>query len=327
MQSSEARKIQVAAAAYPRECGGKLAALKPRLFLKFAWVLLFLFCLAPALKAATDRGVWFWDQPTYPFGSVNVVGKHAKETQAINKFLRWKIDHVYGSYGNCATPAIAAWNQRLHANGISSELLLSENTWIYPRNRGSLLALIQSNLLDFNKIHPAKGRFDGLHLDIEPHGLPGWSRWSPAEKKARLHLLRDTYQAVRAYLDSNGGTLIPIYADLPVWLDQIPGPIGWQSARERDAFFAAITSTVTEFSLMAFERSTLAAIQAGVAYEMGGYPGRFRVALEANIGPSHHTWSDFADFMNMVRQVEGSYPGIGLDIQDFAQFASFAPAP
>ena len=328
MQLKARREVLDRAFVFFERSGGSRASSRRAPILSFAWLTLGLFlCFAPVLQAATDRGVWFWDDPTYPFGSVNVVGNHAQETTAINEFLRWQIKHIYGSYGNCTTPDIAAWNQQLHANGLTSQLLLSENTWIDPKYRTSLLTLIQTNLLDFNNTQAVDARFDGLHLDIEPNGLPGWTGWSPAKKKAKFYLLRDTYQAVRTYLDSNGGTLIPVYADLAVWYDQLSGPIGWTNGAERDACFTAITSTVTEISLMAFERPTLAAIQAGVRYETGTYPGKFRGALETNIGASPHTWPDFTAFMNMVGQVEGAYPGLGLDIQDFAQFETFAPPP
>ena len=58
------------------------------------------------------------------------------------------------------------------SKGLSVQLLLGENSWIYPINRDRIIAII--NLFNrFNKVAGSNG-FDGLHLDIEPHSLPDW---------------------------------------------------------------------------------------------------------------------------------------------------------
>ena len=58
------------------------------------------------------------------------------------------------------------------SKGLSVQLLLGENSWIYPDNREKLLAIV--NLFNrFNKLAGSNG-FDGLHLDIEPHSLTQW---------------------------------------------------------------------------------------------------------------------------------------------------------
>ena len=58
------------------------------------------------------------------------------------------------------------------SRGLSVQLLLGENSWIYPDNREKLLAIV--NLFNrFNKLAGNNG-FDGLHLDIEPHSLTRW---------------------------------------------------------------------------------------------------------------------------------------------------------
>ena len=93
-------------------------------------------------SAQVPRGVWWWTGTTARWGSAGVVGTAEKEQAAVEEFRRWQIGQVYGSYG--ARPVsepgvIASWNTRLHAAGMESQLLLSENTWIFPDVRPNFL--------------------------------------------------------------------------------------------------------------------------------------------------------------------------------------------
>ena len=200
---------------------------------------------------------------------------------------------------------------------------MSENTWIFPQNRNNLLTVhIQPKLIDFNAAATnAAQRYDALHLDIEPHGLPQWGTNTPAGRKDYLFQLRDTFQAVRTYLDQNGASDIPVYADLPVWYDQLSTPVGWNSTAERDAWFAALGQSLAGISLMAYERDTAASIENGVAWELQNFTNECRIALEANVGTNGNTWPNFSALMIMLQAEEqtGSPPR-RLDVHDFVQF-------
>ena len=60
----------------------------------------------------------------------------------------------------------------LKSQGLTVQLLLGENTWVYPENREKLLDIVKL----FNRFNLIAGNsgFDGLHLDIEPHSLSDW---------------------------------------------------------------------------------------------------------------------------------------------------------
>lgn len=60
----------------------------------------------------------------------------------------------------------------MKSQGLTVQLLLGENTWVYPENREKLLAIVKL----FNRFNLIAGNsgFDGLHLDVEPHSLPDW---------------------------------------------------------------------------------------------------------------------------------------------------------
>ncbi len=278
---------------------------------------------APASK---HRCVWFWQSPGSPYGASNIVGNAVLENQTI-AFLqhRW-VKRVYGSYGSQPVTdpgVIATWNDKLQVAGIQSQFLMSENTWIFPTNHASLLTKISERVLDFNN---APGRataekFDGLHLDIEPQGLAGWSSLTSAEKRDLLLLLRDTYAAVRQHLTDAGVPTFPVYADLPVWFDNLPvdgGSIGWTNAVERDQWYADIATSLTGISLMAFDRTTFSSIDNGVSWERANVSGAsVRVGLEADIGAGL-TWEVLPDFDAMMETLEAAYgAGGAVDIQSY----------
>ena len=243
------------------------------------------------------------------------------------QFLKaWNFGRVYCSFSDQtrANPAVIySWNTKLHAAGISSQLLLSENTWIFPENRTNLLTVhIQPELIDFNAAATnAAPRYDALHLDIEPQGLPQWGTNTPAGRKDYLYQLRDTFQAVRTYLDQHGAADIPVYADLPVWYDQLPTPVGWDSTAERDAWFGALEQSLAGISFMAYDRTTVASIESGVSWEMQYLTNECRVALEADVGTNGNTWLNFDVLMQVIQTEEHTgTPPRRVDVHDFVHF-------
>ncbi len=273
-------------------------------------------------SANKNRAVWFWASSGSPYGSANIVGTPVTENQTIDFFNARGIKHVYGSYQNrpVSEPGtIAAWNTKLHAEGIESQFLMSENTWIYTANHASFLSKITNRLIDFNDGRPAAEQFDGLHLDIEPQALdPDWADATPTEKRDLLNLLSDTYAVVRTHFVTSGLPAFPVYADLPVWFDS-SSSIGWTDDAERDAWFAAISTNLTGVSLMPFERETFSQIDNGVMWERTNITNAaVRIGLETSIGPSPETWPTSIDFNNMMETLETNY-GIdeATDIQSY----------
>ncbi len=292
-------------------------------FAGFLLALIFPLCRT---AAAEPRGTWWWTSAGQPWGVDQVLGDNNKETQVLQFLKAWNFGRVYCSFSTQtrANPAvIRAWNTKLHAAGISSQLLLSENTWIFPQNRTNLLTVhIQPKLIDFNAASPnAAERYDGLHLDIEPQGLPQWGTNTPAGRRDLLLLLRDTFQAVRTYLDQHGAADIPVYADLPVWYDQLPTPVGWDSTAERDAWFAALGQSLAGISLMAYDRDTADSIESGVSWEIQNFTNECRVALEADVGTNGNTWLNFYALMAMIQTEEHTgTPPRRMDVHDFVHF-------
>jgi hypothetical protein len=297
--------------------------------MKFALPILALLSLSLPLQAVKNRGVWFWRDTGNPCGAATIVGNATTENATITFLTANGIKHVYGSYEDrpVSEPAvISTWNTKLHTAGIQSQFLMSENTWILTANRPALLALITQRLINFNNTpgRTAVQKFDGLHLDIEPQGLPDWTTATPAQKRSYLTDLQDTYTAVRAHLTAAGMTSFPIHADLPVWFDNLitdGGSVGWLDATDRDTWFADIATTLTGISLMPFDRLTFSSINHGVTWERANITGAVvRCGIEADIGTGK-TWPTVPNFKAMIETMETAYtPAGAVDIQSYRKW-------
>jgi hypothetical protein len=131
---------------------------------------------------------------------------------------------------------------------------------------------------------------------------------------------------VRGFLDERGAKDIPVYADLPVWYDQVGKPVGWESVAERDAWFADLGRSVAGISLMAYERNTAAKIENGVAWELQHFKGEVRIGLEASVG-TDKTWNSLNNLKAMIQLQETAKPPRIVDIHDFVQFHDLVAKP
>lgn len=289
-------------------------------------VIILNFLLAPSAEASKKRGIWFWGDSSSPYGSVNIVGNNVLENQTIAFFKSKKIKLVYGSYGNrlvTESNVIAQWNVKLHEENMESQSLMSQNTWIYPTNRPNLLTKISDRLLTFNNFpgRPADEKFDALHLDIEPQGLTNWSDLTSTEKRDHLLLLRDTFVDVRQHLVNEGEPNFRVYADLPVWFDNLPvdgGSIGWANATQRNQWFADVADALTGITFMPFKRDTIGSITNGLSWEMENISGAsIRIGHLVDVGD---TWPTLADFNDMMETMEGFYGTRATDIQKYSDW-------
>ena len=297
-----------------------------RRFILFA--LLTIFIASPAW-ANKHRAVWFWRTTNSVYGSHQIVGNGTLENLTLSFFENKHIKKVYGSYSSrsITEPAVVAnWNQKLQAAHIESQFLMSENTWIFDTNWASFTNKISTRLINFNN-EPGRTsaeKFDALHLDLEPQALSNWSSLATTVKRDYLFHLRDTYDLVRTHFINAGEPDFPVYADLPVWFDNLPidgGSIGWSNAAERDQWFDDISQSLTGISLMPFDRTSFSSISNGVAWEVANITNaKVRVGIEADIGTAK-TWPDVPAFNDMVEQLEiaTTYPK-AVDIQSYRQW-------
>ncbi len=71
----------------------------------------------------------------------------------------------------------------------------------------------------FNRYGPAEARFDGVHLDIEPHGLPQWKKADIALKCDLLtQFVEVNHKAVARVRATDPGVVYGV--DIVFWLDK-----------------------------------------------------------------------------------------------------------
>jgi hypothetical protein len=305
-------------------------------------LLLLCFCISPAEAnpvKGPERGVWFW-QGTLgdTHGSIEVVGDAVKEDAMITFLKAHKISKVYGSYGNRpATPTgaaeIAIWNSKLHAEGMESQILMSETSWIFPDKHPNLLAALADRLVNFNAGRPASEQFDGLHFDVEPQSYKdshdgidndnGWPDITSSEKRDYVVMLGGMYGVARAFLDSAIGPGFPVWGDIPVWYDNLTESIAWTDAAERDLWFSEAASNLTGFVMMAFEITDFPTIESRTDWERTNISGALlRYALRVKVGTgTTNDWPTMGHFFAMRNQVEDAYGhDKAVDIQDYADY-------
>ena len=272
-----------------------------------------------------NRGVWFWNMPSSPYGAANIVGTGnvALENQTVAQFKHWGIANVYGSYGNdletAQTNNLAAWNTLLSQNGIVSQLLISDDKW-RPGDAQDL-----TDMINFNKHQPAAAQFKAVHLDIEPQGL---ATWGTDNRYLDLVALANTFLSVRSNLNANGESNIPIYADLTDWFDST-NAINWSYANPgnpvaaRDQWFAGLSNSLAGVTLMAYGQSTTSKVESVVSWEMTHIPGVVRVGLDVN-----DPFTDLESMLSVANGVESFYgPSAGIDIYDYQLFEEATSVP
>ncbi len=280
------------------------------------------------------RGVWFWREDGQYNGAGAIVGDPLREAQTLATFGAYGFRRVYGSYdwgSATAETDIAAWNAQLAAAGRWRTLLMSENTWVDSANWPNLQTKLQDRIVTYNAAVATNETFTSVHFDIEPHALPAWSGLSEAGKRAYLDDLLATFQMIRAYLDMQGATSIRIYADLPVWYDNLPpalggtGSIGWTSITDRENWWNDLGAALNGITLMAFERDTLSQITNAVTWEIDNFPREVRIGIEVDIGPTK-TWPSFNAMLAMASQIEAPWSlNKGVDFQSYRLFKGAIP--
>jgi len=286
--------------------------------------------------AELHRGVWFWGSTTLPdaspspFGSIDVVddvvADGTDEDETIAFFTAHGVKRVYGSYQNRPVSDagdIAAWNTKLDDAGIESQLLLDGNE---VADVGYLTTKITNRLINFNLAMGTDeaAKFDALHLDLEPQGLPAWDSGTPADKRALLQELYDAYVTIRNHLTAAGAPFdtMPIYADMPFFWDKLPvdsGSVDWADAADRDDWYSDCTTVLEGISVMTFSKDNFASVDAAIDYERTGpFVGKARVGIQPKVGPGE-LWLAIFEYNAVMNDLEAAYGPTGAtDIENYA---------
>lgn len=166
--------------------------------------LLFTLWIFQAPASAQIHGLWFWKSQT--------VLENPGSAESLRDFCQSQgINEVYVSISTRDTPSdidhLARLNSLLHRSNIRVEALLSsENADEGGKHLDKLLDHVRG-IVQFNQTHPS-GRFDGIHLDIEPQQRP--------ENKGpgNLRFLPGLVEAYRAVRTAAASARLPVNADI-----------------------------------------------------------------------------------------------------------------
>jgi len=110
-----------------------------------------------------------------------------------------------------------------HAHSLRIHALTGDPSHTRTAKHGRVISLVEA-LLAFNVSSDAEGRFDGLHLDIEPHGLPEWKKADTALRCELLGQFVELHRLVAERLRREKDSIL-LGTDLVFWLNK-SGPDG-----------------------------------------------------------------------------------------------------
>lgn len=296
--------------------------------------------LVTTAQGVPNRGLWFWGSTTLPggasstHGSSDVVGDGPEEDAAIIFMTNYGVKRVFGSYQNrpVSEPSvIAAWNAKLDAAGIDSQLLIEGSGVNNTTQVASIQAKITNRLINFNNSlgSDTASKFDALHLDLEPQQLDLWKDDAVGtDKRALLTDLSNVYSAIRTQLDDAGFTSMPIYADINFSWDKLPaagGSVAWTIGTagtgeiDRDSWYAGLSPALAGLSIMTFSKSTASALEVATAFERSGvFPGSVVVGIQPRTGVGE-LWANHSAFYSVMSQLEINIGTLeATDIENYA---------
>lgn len=183
------------------------------------------------VKAATDRGVWVWEEDSYaifldPDAAATAIDM-AKQQRLTTFYL---YADAFRDRNLIVTHAadVQRLIKRFHDGGIKVQALLGSwylhtERYVLTEQRAEALAMFR-RVFEFNAAAPPDSRFDAVHFDIEPHQLEEW-------KKDSNKMLLQFLDLGRAIMDlsTERGNAAPVGPDIPFWFDGIT--LEWQGER------------------------------------------------------------------------------------------------
>jgi len=175
------------------------------------------------------RAIWIWETSTYRM--LSDAGFRAEsitflKSRAINTVYLYADSFQKQDLLVTDPATYAALIRELHQRGFQVHALLGSaylqtQQYVLPEKQAQAEEMI-SKVFAYNRGWPKTDRFDGVHVDIEPYLLPGWST-NKVRLATRYLALAQIFLDQREKYDS----AIPIGAAVPFWYDSIKDMV-WQ---------------------------------------------------------------------------------------------------
>lgn len=312
--------------------------------MKGCFLLLFsiLLLMAVPLSAVETRGMWIY--------KTDEVAASPEASDALFDFcsqrhitdLFWQVHFArLEKGGRCLknTESTRAFLQRAHARSLRIHALFGDPSHALRARHAIVLASIDG-ILTFNRENPSDARFDGVHHDIEPHGLPQWKKAELAQKCDLLtQFVEVNHKAVsRAHAEDPG----LIYGvDIVFWLDKTTPegkpayPVIFQGIAKDAA--KHLLDCVDHVAIMSYrdtaegKNGIISLVAKTIAYADTTKAKVFVGAKMANIGPKMEGFYGMteAQMMSALKAVDDAYtphPGYaGLAFFMYEAFKTMSP--
>jgi len=205
-------------------------------------------------------------------------------------------------------PNLSKFIAKLDEAGINISALFGENLWVYPRYRKNLISYIEL-VIAYNSINPSGTRFDGIHLDIEPHALKEWD----SEQEKLLSMLVETVVAVKETISASKAEL-QLEIDIPTFYDLVA-----------PSMLQKLIEAADIITVMAYERRNPDKVIESVKKEL-------EAAVEANkgiiVGLNAKDFSEEAKLEELIAEVGNTISAtpsfLGFSIHDFNDYRMLA---
>ncbi|MBB5035000.1 hypothetical protein [Prosthecobacter vanneervenii] len=173
-------------------------------------------------------------------------------------------------------------------------------------------------ILAFNREGPSDAHFDGVHLDIEPHGLPQWKKADLAQKCDLLtQFVEVNHKAVSRAHSAEPGLIYGV--DIVFWLDKTTPegkpayPVTFQGAAKDAA--KHLLDCVDHVAIMSYrdtaegKNGIVSLVAKTIAYADTTKAKVFVGAKMANIGPMMEGFYGMteAQMMSALKAVDDAY--------------------
>lgn len=187
----------------------------------FARLLICLHLLCTLLPAAEMRGIWIY--------KTDAIADSTDASDALFDFctkrhitdLFWQVHFEKLEDGGRTlknADQTRTFIQRAHARSLRIHALFGDPSHALRAKHAIVFASVDG-IIAFNHEGPPDAHFDGVHLDIEPHGLPQWKKADIAQKCDLLgQFVEVNHQAVSRAHAADPALIYGV--DIVFWLDK-----------------------------------------------------------------------------------------------------------
>lgn len=312
--------------------------------MKNAFALLLLFIMLPAAgqSAAQMRGMWI-----YKTGAI------ALSTEASDQLfdfcekrhitdLFWQVHFtklLEGARVLESMDVTRAFLKRAHARSLRIHALFGDPSHTLKAKHAIVFASADG-IIAFNRAGPADARFDGIHLDIEPHGLPQWKKADLVQKCDLLSQFVEVNHKAATRVRTADAKLV-YGADIVFWLDKTHAdgkaayPVTFQGVTKDAA--KHLLDVVDHVAIMSYrdtaegQNGIVPLVAKTIAYADTGKAKVFVGVKMADIGPKMESFygqneSQMMKALQPVDETYRSHPGYaGLAFFMYEAFKTMPP--